>query len=163
MALAMYGIFSILFLAVIFVKLNDRNGAKSKKLPKEGVISIFWSSSSRSSHNKQSQQASFFSGRQVVAATWYPPLSVKLAEIFDFSTSSPLQANHFEKPALLKLAQIAWKILFTLFCLERFRGIVLHYSGRCIAFLKAKRREKDLARDVSSKVTTICSNFIYIF
>ena len=31
-----------------------------------------------------------------------------------------------------------------------------------MAFLKAKRREKDLARDTSSEVTTICSNLYYI-
>ena len=127
------------------------------------MISIFWSSSSRSSNNKQSQQASFFSGRQVVAATWYPPLSVKLAEIFDFPTSSPRQAKHFEKPTPLKLTQVTWKILFTSFCLERFCGIVLHYCGHCLAFLKAKRREKDLARDVSSEVKTSCWQYFKLF
>ena len=46
-------------------------------------VAIFWFRS----FALNEQQASFFSGRQVVAATWCPPLSNKLAEIFDFSAS----------------------------------------------------------------------------
>ena len=87
----------------------------------------------------------------------------KLVEIFDFSSSSPRQAKHFEKHTPPRLVQITWEILLTSFCLERFRDIMVHYWGCCMAFLKAKRREKDLARDTSSEVTTICSNLFYIF
>ena len=62
-------------------------------------VAIFWFRS----FALNEQQASFFSGRQVVAATWCPPLSNKLAEIFDFSASLRRQAKHFDKPEAIKI------------------------------------------------------------
>ena len=48
---------------------------------------------SRTTNSKQSQQVSFFSGRQVAATACRPPLSNKLVEIFfsknDFELSAP--------------------------------------------------------------------------